>query len=135
MKLNDPEVLGMPEIDPEVELITRPGGSCPSRLEKRYGADPPLTVTTALYGLPTVAGDRAAEMVIFEVLVVDAEETGSSVAQPVLIAVKASKSAVPQRNWRTQRTLMGPGSSLGKGEARANITPSSKRILGTSGTT
>ena len=48
---------------PVVEFSDSPEGSVPEAIENWYGAAPPLTEITALYGLPIVAAGKFAEMV------------------------------------------------------------------------
>jgi hypothetical protein len=47
-KENDPEVVGVPVIEPVLLERLNPGGRTPEDTVKEYGACPPLTETTAL---------------------------------------------------------------------------------------
>jgi hypothetical protein len=42
--VDEPAVVGVPEISPVVELMERPGGSKPDEMENVYGTVPPVTV-------------------------------------------------------------------------------------------
>ena len=49
---------------PVVEFSDSPEGSVAETIENWYGAVPPLTEITALYGLPIVASGKLAEIVM-----------------------------------------------------------------------
>ena len=48
VKLNVPEVVGVPEIAPVEEFSVKPPGSTPLTMEKVYGASPPLATRAEL---------------------------------------------------------------------------------------
>jgi hypothetical protein len=49
VKLNDPAVVGVPEIVPLAAASVRPGGSAPELTLQLYGAMPPVAVKVAVY--------------------------------------------------------------------------------------
>ena len=51
----------MPVMDPVPAFSDTPGGKLPEEMLKTYGADPPLTAITALYGDPTVVSPARVE--------------------------------------------------------------------------
>ncbi len=63
VKLNDPAVVGVPEIVPLAAARVRPAGSAPSLTFQSYGAVPPVTVKVAEYAFWSIpAGKELTEI-------------------------------------------------------------------------
>ena len=62
VKVNDPLVVGVPEITPVVASSWRPAGSEPV-VTVNVGAGVPVAVIACVYGVPTVADGGAAEVI------------------------------------------------------------------------
>jgi hypothetical protein len=54
VKLNDPAVVGVPEIVPLAAASVRPGGNAPELMLQLYGVVPPLACNVVVYAVPTV---------------------------------------------------------------------------------
>ena len=55
---SDPAVVGVPEIVPVDGSSANPAGSEPAGTDQVYAPTPPLALSVALYGTPTVAAGR-----------------------------------------------------------------------------
>jgi hypothetical protein len=60
LRLNDPELVGVPERVPVVASSVRPAGSLPDPTLQEYGAVPPVAVKVTEYGDSTAPAGREA---------------------------------------------------------------------------
>ena len=68
VKLNDPAVVGVPEIVPVAVASVRPAGSVPELMLQLYGVVPPLACNVVVYAVPTVLPGSAAVVSVSELV-------------------------------------------------------------------
>jgi len=74
VNVNEPAVVGVPEIPPRV-LNIKPGGSTPPVKFQPYGASPPLAATLAIYGTPAFPlGSEVVVMARSPVMAIEADD-------------------------------------------------------------
>jgi hypothetical protein len=54
VKVDDPAVVGVPEIFPVVVVSVNPAGKVPDEMDQVYGMEPPVAAKVVVYGVPTV---------------------------------------------------------------------------------
>jgi hypothetical protein len=78
-KLNDPALVGVPEIVPLAAASVRPAGNAPELMLQPYGVVPPVACNVVVYAVPTVPPGSDAAVVSVSELVGD----GARPARPV----------------------------------------------------